>query len=248
MLRIESLSKTYANGTEALKEVSFSVRAGEFVVILGKSGSGKSTLLRCINRLVEPTGGRIFLGDQEVTGANPRQLRHLRRKTGMIFQQYNLAARLSVLTNALTGRLGYLSAWAGWINYFPRDSVMQAEDKLRSLELDKKGGQRADTLSGGQQQRVGIARALMQQPELILADEPVSSLDPATSMAIMDILRDINKKEGVTILCNLHLPELARAYGDRVLALKDGQMVYDGGPENLDQAMAGRIYKTNGDR
>jgi phosphonate transport system ATP-binding protein len=242
MLRIENLSKTYPNGTEALKEISFSVKAGEFVVILGKSGSGKSTLLRCINRLVEPTHGKIFLGDREVTGAGPRQLRRLRRTTGMIFQQYNLVARSSVLTNVLTGRLGYLPAWAGWINYFPRDSVLQAEDKLKALGLDEKGGQRAETLSGGQQQRVGIARALMQQPEIILADEPVSSLDPATAISILDILRDINKKEGVTILCNLHLPELAKEYGDRVLALKDGQMVYDGDPETLDQATAEKIY------
>lgn len=245
MLRIEKLSKTYANGTQALKEVSFNVKAGEFVVILGKSGSGKSTLLRCINRLVEPTGGRIFLGEQEITGAGSRRLRHLRRKTGMIFQQYNLVARASVLTNVLTGRLGFLFAWAGWINYFPRDAVRQAQGKLKALGLDAKGGQRADALSGGQQQRVGIARALMQQPEIILADEPVSSLDPATSISIMDILRDINRKEGVTLLCNLHLPELAREYGDRVLALKDGQIVYDGGPENLDQAMAEKIYATN---
>ena len=152
---------------------------------------------------------------------------------------------MSVLTNVLTGRLGFLFSWAGWINYFPHDSVLRAHDKLQALGLEEKRGQRADTLSGGQQQRVGIARALMQQPEIILADEPVSSLDPATSISIMDILRNINKKEGVTILCNLHLPELAREYGDRVLALKDGQIVYDGGPENLDQAMAGKIYATN---
>ncbi len=245
MLKIEKLSKTYTNGTHALKEVSFSVPAGEFVVILGKSGSGKSTLLRCINRLVEPTGGRIFLGEQEITGASPRQLRRLRRKTGMIFQQYNLVPRSSVLTNILTGRLGFVSPLAGWMNYFPRESVSQAGEKLKSLGLGEKGGQRADTLSGGQQQRVGIARALMQQPKIILADEPVSSLDPATSISIMDILRDINKKQGVTVLCNLHLPELAREYGDRVLALKDGQMVYDGGPENLDQEMTGKIYGIN---
>ncbi len=245
MLRIEDLSKTYANGTQALKGVSFNVQAGEFVVILGKSGSGKSTLLRCINRLVEPTGGRIIMGEQEVTGASPRQLRRLRRKIGMIFQQYNLVTRLSVLTNVLTGRLGFLSSWAGCINYFPHDSILRAQDKLQALGLDEKGGQRADTLSGGQQQRVGIARVLMQHPEIILADEPVSSLDPATTIAIMDILRDINKKDGVTILCNLHLPELARKYGDRVLALKDGQMVYDEDPENLDQAVVDNIYAAN---
>jgi len=245
MLRIENLSKTYPNGTQALRKVSFNVQAGEFVVILGKSGSGKSTLLRCVNRLVEPTGGRIFLGDHEVTGASPRQLRRLRRKTGMIFQQYNLVARSSVLTNVLTGRLGFISSWAGWINYFPRNSVLRARDKLQALGLDGKAGQRADTLSGGQQQRVGIARALMQQPKIILADEPVSSLDPATSISIMDILRDINRKEGVTVLCNLHLPELARKYGDRVLALKDGRIVYDGDPENLDQTLAEKIYATH---
>ncbi len=245
MLRIENLSKTYSNGTQALKEVSCHVKAGEFVVILGKSGSGKSTLLRCINRLVEPTAGRIFLDEQEVTGAGPRQLRRLRRKTGMIFQQYNLVARSSVLTNVLTGRLGFISSWMGWINHFPRDSVFEAQDKLKSLGLDEKCGQRADTLSGGQQQRVGILRALMQQPQIILADEPVSSLDPATTISIMDILRDINKKDGVTILCNLHLPELARKYGDRVMALKDGQIVYDGDPKNLDPTMTENIYSTN---
>ena len=244
MLRIENLSKTYPNGTEALKGVSCNVKAGEFVVILGKSGSGKSTLLRCVNRLVEPTHGRIFLGEQEVTGAGPRQLRRLRRKTGMIFQQYNLVARSSVLTNVLTGRLGFISSWRGCINHFPRDSVLRAEEKLQALSLDEKSGQRADTLSGGQQQRVGIARALMQQPEIILADEPVSSLDPATTISIMDILRDTNKQEGVTILCNLHLPELARKYGDRVMALKDGQIVYDGDPENLDPTVAENIYST----
>ncbi len=245
MLRIEGLSKTYPNGTQALKEISFKVRAGEFVVILGKSGSGKSTLLRCINRLVEPTHGRIFLGDREITGAGPGKLRALRRKIGMIFQQYNLVPRSSVLTNALTGRLGYVSSWRGWINYFPRDFVLKAEEKLKALGLDEKSGQRADTLSGGQQQRVGIARALMQQPEIILADEPVSSLDPATTISILDTLREINEKEGVTVLCNLHLPELARKYGDRVLALKNGQMVYDGDPEFLDQTLAEKIYATN---
>ena len=228
MLRIEELDKTYENGTQALKKVSFKVEPGEFVVILGKSGSGKSTLLRCINRLVEPSSGKIFLRDQEITAAGPRQLRRLRQKIGMIFQQYNLVSRASVLTNALSGSLGTLSSWAGLINFFPRDSILRAGKHLKDLGLDQKSGQRADTLSGGQQQRVGIARALMQRPEIILADEPVSSLDPATSRSIMKILRDINKKEGVTVLCNLHLPELAKEFGDRVLALKAGQMIYDG--------------------
>jgi len=245
MLRIENLVKTYPNGTKALKEISFDVKAGEFVVILGNSGSGKSTLLRCVNRLVEPTSGQIFLDGNEVTGAGPRQLRRFRRKTGMIFQQYNLVARMSVLTNVLTGRLGYLSSWRGWMNNFPADSVMQAEAKLAELGLKAKAGQRADTLSGGQQQRVGIARALMQQPKIILADEPVSSLDPAATIAIMDILRTINQKEGVTVLCNLHLPELAGKYGDRILALKNGLIVYDGPPGDLDPTTIENIYSIN---
>lgn len=245
ILRIEALEKTYDNGTEALRKVSFNVTPGEFVVILGKSGSGKSTLLRCINRLVEPTGGKIFLGDQEITSARPRHLRRLRRKIGMVFQQYNLVSRSSVLTNVLAGNLGDLSSWAGLINYFPRESILRAEEYLKGLGLGEKGGQRADTLSGGQQQRVGIARALMQQPDIILADEPVSSLDPATSRTIMKILRDINQKKGVTILCNLHLPELAREFGGRVLALKAGQVIYDGAPSQLDQKLESQLYESH---
>jgi len=245
MLRIEALEKTYDNGTEALRKISFNVEPGEFVVILGKSGSGKSTLLRCINRLVEPTGGRISFGGHEITSARPRQLRHLRRKIGMVFQHYNLVAQASVLTNALTGSLGGLSPWAGLINYFPKDSVLRARMYLEDLGLGDKAGQRANALSGGQQQRAGIARALMQQPDMILADEPVASLDPATSKSIMRILRDINQKKGVTILCNLHLPELAREFGDRVLALKTGQIIYDGSPEHLDQKLESYLYQTN---
>ena len=245
MLRVEELEKTYENGIQALRKVSFNIKEGEFVVILGKSGSGKSTLLRCINRLVEPTRGRIFLGEHEITSARPRQLRRLRRKIGMVFQQYNLVSRSSVLTNALAGSLSNLSPWAGLINYFPRVSVLRAQRHLRDLGLGEKGEQRADTLSGGQQQRVGIARALMQQPDIILADEPVSSLDPATSKTIMRILRDINQKEGVTVLCNLHLPELAREFGDRVLALKAGRMIYDGTMDCLDQKLESSLYETN---
>jgi phosphonate transport system ATP-binding protein len=245
MLRVEELEKTYDNGTQALRKVSFNVEPGEFVVILGKSGSGKSTLLRCINRLVEPTGGKIYFGEQEITSARPRHLRRLRRKIGMVFQQYNLVSRSSVLTNALAGNLADLSSWAGLINYFPKDSILRAKGVLKDLGLGEKGGQRADTLSGGQQQRVGIARALMQQPDIILADEPVSSLDPATSRSILKILWDINQKKGVTILCNLHLPELAREFGSRVLALKAGRVIYDGIPGLLDQKMEHDLYETN---
>ena len=244
ILRVEELEKTYENGTQALRKVSLNIEPGEFVVILGKSGSGKSTLLRCINRLVEPTGWKIFLGEQEITSARPWHLRRLRCKIGMIFQHYNLVSRSSVLTNALAGSLGDLSSWAGVVNYFPKDSILRAKGILKDLGLGEKDGQRADTLSGGQQQRVGIARALMQQPDIILADEPVSSLDPATSRSIMNILRDINQKKGVTILCNLHLPELAREFGSRVLALKAGRVIYDGAPLHLDQKLESQLYES----
>ena len=236
-LRIENLCKTYGDGTRALKEVSFKVEPGEFVAILGKSGSGKSTLLRCINRLVEPTSGRIFLDDEEVTGAGTGQLRKIRRKIGMIFQDYNLVERSPALTNALAGQLGYVSPWASLLNYFSRGDTGRALEKLGQMDLAEKTYQRAGNLSGGQKQRVGIVRALMQDPKLILADEPVSSLDPATARTIMEILREINLREGVAILCNLHLPELAREFGKRIIALKEGAIVYDGPPdESLDEA------------
>ncbi len=244
MLRLEQLSKTYADGTKALKEVSFSVESGEFVMILGKSGSGKSTLLRSINRLVEPTSGKVFLEDQEITGVNPRQLRRIRRKIGMIFQQYNLVPRSSVMTNVLAGRLGDISSWAGLVNYFPGAAVRLAQTHLREMELGDKLNQRAGVLSGGQQQRVGIARALMQEPELILADEPVSSLDPATAATIMKILQKINRDLGVTILCNLHLPELAKEYGSRILVLKAGEITFDDLPERLDLSKTRDIDET----
>ncbi len=213
-------------------------------MILGKSGSGKSTLLRSINRLVEPTSGNVFLNDQEITSANPRQLRRIRRKIGMIFQQYNLVPRSSVVTNVLAGRLGYISPWAGWIDYFPKDAVRLAQNNLHEMELGDKLNQRAGVLSGGQQQRVGIARALMQEPELILADEPVSSLDPSTARTILDILQKINRDRGVTILCNLHLPELAKEYGSRVLVLKAGELIFDDLPERLDFGNTRDIYET----
>lgn len=242
MLRVEKLSKTYEDGTEALRSVSFTAEPGEFIVILGKSGSGKSTLLRCVNRLVEPTQGRVFLGDDEITGASPFVLRTLRRKIGMIFQQYNLVDRLTVWTNTMTGDLGTLSSWMGLVGYFPKESINRALGHLERVGVGDKVNGRADTLSGGQQQRVGIARALMQNPQLILADEPVSSLDPASAKSIMDLLREINEKNGVTIICNLHLPDLAREYAHRVLALKQGEIVFDGAPEDLDEKTVETFY------
>ena len=242
MLKIDQLSKTYENGTAALRDVSFSVKAGEFVGILGKSGSGKSTLMRCINRLVEPSSGKVFFDEEEVTGVSPKRLRELRKKTGMIFQQYNLIPRYSVQLNTLMGRLASTSSITSMMNYFSDEDVVHSRQVLDRLSLSDKYFHRSEELSGGQQQRVGLARALMQEPELILADEPVSSLDPASSRQIMELLAEFNEKDGVTILCNLHLPALAQEFGSRILVLREGQIVYDGPAGNLNEVELNSLY------
>ena len=242
MLKIDQLSKTYENGTAALRDVSFSVKAGEFVVILGKSGSGKSTLMRCINRLVEPSSGSIFLDGEEVTGATPKRLRELRKKTGMIFQQYNLIPRYSVKSNALMGRLASTLSIASMMNCFSGQDVARSCEVLDRLGLSDKYAHRSEELSGGQQQRVGLARALMQRPKLILADEPVSSLDPVSSRQIMELLAEFNEKEGVTLLCNLHLPALALKFSSRILALSEGRIIYDGPAGDLSEVELTSLY------
>ena len=244
MLKIEKLSKTYDSGTYALQDVSLVIDPGEFVVVLGKSGSGKSTLLRCINRLVEPTSGRIFLNETEITGASPSRLRELRKKIGMVFQQYNLVERFSVQTNVLSGKLASMSNIASLLNLFPEADVEKSRQVLNRLGLAGKDLKRSDELSGGQQQRVGLARALMQNPELILADEPVSSLDPATSNQIMDLLAEFNEKDGMAVICNLHLPSLAKAYGSRIIVLSKGRIVYDGSPTDLSEDKLNSFYNS----
>ena len=242
LLQIERLSKTYENGTTALREISFSLERGEFVTVLGKSGSGKSTLLRCINRLVEPTSGRVFLGGEEITEASPDRLRGLRKKTGMISQHYNLIPRYSVQSNALMGRLAWTPTMASMMKGFSTDDRARSLEVLERLGLDDKVDNRSGELSGGQQQRLGLARVLMQVPELILADEPVSSLDPASSQQIMQLLAEFNEKDGVTLLCNLHLPELARKFGSRILVMDEGRIVYDGSAENLSEKELNSLY------
>ena len=244
MLKIEKLFKTYDSDTFALQDVSLVVEPGEFVVVLGKSGSGKSTLLRCINRLVEPTSGRIFLNGKEITGASPSHLRQLRKKIGMVFQQYNLVERFSVQTNVLSGKLASVSNTASFLNLFSDADVEKSRKVLNRLGLAGKELQRADKLSGGQQQRVGLARVLMQSPQLILADEPVSSLDPATSNQIMDLLAEFNKKDGVAVICNLHLPSLAKEYGSRIIVLSKGRIVYDGSPTQLSEGKLSSYYNS----
>jgi phosphonate transport system ATP-binding protein len=241
-LRIEHLTKVYPNGTRAISDVSVDVWPGEFVVIVGLSGSGKSTLLRCVNRLVEPSEGRIWLGDHEITGASSAELRRLRLNVGMIFQQFNLVKRSPVLRNVLAGRLGTTPTWRSMLGYFGEGDLRDAFANLDRVGIADKAHERADTLSGGQQQRVAIARALMQSPRLMLADEPVASLDPATSHSVMRYLEEINRDDGITILCNLHFLSLARRYATRLIALKAGEIVFDGPPGEVDNRRFREIY------
>ena len=241
MLVLEHLVKDYPGGIRALEDVSIEVRDGEFLVLIGLSGSGKSTLLRCINRLVEPSGGRILLDDLDITAARASDLRRIRRSIGMIFQQFNLVRRSTVLTNVLTGRLGYVSQWQSLLAHFGEEDYRRALINLERVGLRERAHQRADRLSGGQQQRVAIARALMQEPKIMLADEPVASLDPATSHSVLKYLQQINR-EGMTVICSLHFLSLARTYGTRVIALKAGRLMFDGKPSEIDADRFRSIY------
>jgi phosphonate transport system ATP-binding protein len=242
LLEIRDLVKVYPRGTRALDGISLDIRQGEFVVLIGLSGSGKSTLLRCINRLVEPTSGQVIFEGADVTHANSRDLRRIRRRIGMIFQQFNLVKRSSVFANVLAGRLGYRSPWRTIASRPSNDDVALAFENLERVSILEKAYVRADALSGGQQQRVGIARALMQQPQLMLADEPVASLDPATSHSVLRYLEEINKADGITVICSLHFLSLARRYGTRVIALKDGRVAFDGKPGEIDERRFKEIY------
>ncbi|HEY5901545.1 MAG TPA: phosphonate ABC transporter ATP-binding protein [Anaerolineales bacterium] len=241
MLRVENLSKTYPNGTQALKNVSFEVQAGEFMVVIGLSGSGKSTLLRCINRLIEPTEGKVFLEGTDVTAASPAGLRLIRRNIGMVFQQFNLVKRSSVMTNVLSGRLGYANPGLSLLGIWPDEDRKRALRALERVGIADKAQNRADALSGGQQQRVGIARVLMQEPRLLLADEPVASLDPVLSHSILQYLEQLNK-EGITVICSLHFLDLVHRYATRVIALKDGIKVFEGEAKEIDHARFKEIY------
>jgi phosphonate transport system ATP-binding protein len=248
MLRVEHLTKVYPNGTQALKDVSFQVEDGEFLAVIGLSGSGKSTLLRCINRLIEPTSGKIIWNGVDVTALPSTEMRQVRRQIGMVFQQFNLVKRSSVLTNVLSGRLGYVSPYQSLFNYFSAADHQRAMDNLAQLGLADKAHVRADSLSGGQQQRVGIARALMQDPKLILADEPVASLDPVLAHSILKYLEQMNKERKITVLCSLHFLDLVHRYATRAIALKDGQLVFEGLPNEIDDAQFKAIYGQEAER
>ena len=241
-LNIEHLTKIYDDGTVALDDVSFEVPDGQFLAIIGLSGSGKSTLLRCINRLIEPTSGRITLNDLDITAAGQYELRKARLRIGMIFQHFNLVRRSSVLTNVLTGGLGFMQPLTSVMHRFPAEQVKRAERNLKRVGILEKAKMRADTLSGGQQQRVAIARALMQEPELMLADEPVASLDPATAHSVLKYLEEINQTDGITVICNLHFLSLTRRYAHRVIALKEGRIAFDGPPVEIDSDWFREIY------
>ncbi len=248
MLIVEHLTKVYPNGTVALKDVNFKVEDGEFLAVIGLSGSGKSTLLRCINRLIEPTSGKVIWTDIDVTAAPLSELRKIRRQIGMVFQQFNLVKRSSVLMNVLSGRLGYVSPYQSLFNYFSQADHQLAMENLEQIGLADKAHVRADSLSGGQQQRVGIARALMQDPKLILADEPVASLDPVLAHSILKYLEQMNKERKITVLCSLHFLDLVHRYATRAIALKDGQLVFQGLPKEIDDKQFKAIYGQEAER
>ena len=242
ILSVRNLTKVYPNGVVALRNVTFDVHPGEFLVVIGLSGSGKSTLLRCLNRLHDPTSGEITFNERRIDNIAGREVRELRRDIAMIFQHFNLIPRHSVLSNVMMGRLGSTPTWKSLLGMFSPEDKQRALEYLRLVGIQEKAKIRADQLSGGQQQRVAIARALCQNPKMLLADEPVASLDPATCHTVMDYLRKVNRELGITIICNLHFLSLVREYATRVIALRGGELVYEGSPKDISEEWFSRIY------
>ena len=245
ILEFQNVSKVYNNVTKALTNISFSVEEGEFVTIIGSSGSGKSTILRCINRLVDTTQGKIIFDCHNVNSANKSEIRRIRKKTGMIFQHYNLVDRLSVIENVLHGRLGHKSIITGAAGIYTEQEKEKAFEILAKLGLTEQAYKRCDQLSGGQKQRVGIARSIMQEPRLILCDEPIASLDPGSAKIIMDHLSNINQTMKITCLLNLHQVDVALKYSKRIIGLTSGRIVYDGPPEQLSRSKIHEIYQSS---
>lgn len=242
MLKIEALSKSYTAGTRALDNVSFEVTQPQIVAIIGPSGAGKSTLIRCVNRLVEPSSGSAILNGENITALGSAGLRRARCRMGMIFQEYNLVERLTVMENVLSGRLGYVSFWQAWRRSYPPGDISDAFRLLQRVGLEGFHDKRADALSGGQRQRVGIARALMQKPDLLLVDEPTASLDPKTSRQVMRILVELAHELNTPTLLNIHDVPLAKLFADRVLGMQDGKLIFDGAPEQLTEETLTHIY------
>ncbi|MGG4048034.1 phosphonate ABC transporter ATP-binding protein [Paenibacillus favisporus] len=242
MIEFDHVSKVYPNGTVGLRDINLTIKEGELVVIVGLSGAGKSTFLRSINRLNEISSGEIRVGGQSVTRAAGRQLRLIRRDIGMVFQNFNLIKRQNVLSNVLSGRVGYHSTLRTMLGWFPKPDVAIALEALNRVNIREKAYIRADQLSGGQQQRVSIARALAQEARVILADEPVASLDPLTTRQVMDDLKRINREMNITTVINLHFIDLAREYATRIIGLRAGEVVFDGTPEEATDEALAEIY------
>jgi len=245
-LVIRNLCKEYRPGHPVIKDVSLTIEGRGMTAIIGPSGTGKSTLVRCINRLVDPTSGEIFFRGQDLARLEGRELRAVRRRIGMVFQEYNLVERLSVIENVLCGRLGYVAIWRAWLRRFPAQDVERAFQLLDAVGLGNFATQRADQLSGGQRQRVGIARALMQEPDLVLADEPTSSLDPKTSVEIMELIASRTGERGIPVIVNIHNVDLARRFADRIIGMSKGEIVFDGPPRTLEQSHLLQIYGGEG--
>ncbi len=242
MLRIEALAKRYKTGDAALRGVSFTVQSGEIIGLIGPSGAGKSTLIRCVNRLVEPTSGKVYLGDLELTTLGKGALRRARRRIGMIFQEYALVERLTVMENVLSGRLGYTGFWSSYFRRFPQADIERAFAVLERVGLLDHVDKRADALSGGQRQRVGIARALVQEPELLLVDEPTASLDPKTSRQVMRLITELCAERRLAAIVNIHDVALAQMFLPRIVGLRAGEVVYDGPASGLSPDVLTRIY------
>ena len=242
MLRIVDLTKRYPTGDLALEGVRIEVPDDQVMALIGPSGAGKSTLIRCVNRLVEPTQGAVYLNDLELTGLSQRQLRHARRRMGMIFQEYALVERLTVMENVLSGRLGYTGFWRSWFRWFPQADIDEAFRLLARVGLDHLVDKRADELSGGQRQRVGICRALIQDPEVLLVDEPTASLDPKTSRQIMRLICELCAERKLSAIVNIHDVLLAQMFAERIVGLQQGVIVYDGPPDGLSAEVLTQIY------
>ena len=245
-LSIRGLDKAYTKDKPVLREITLEVADTGITAIIGPSGTGKSTLIRCINRLVEPTAGEILFQGQDLVKLDRKGLRLARRGIGMVFQEYNLVERLTVMENVLSGRLGYVSPIRAWFRRYPPADIARAFELLEAVGLVGFANQRADSLSGGQRQRVGIARALMQAPKLLLADEPTSSLDPKTSVEIMTLMRDLCRGRGIPVMVNMHDVELAKRFADRIIGMSGGRVVYDGGAEGLTDEVLKTIYGGEG--
>lgn len=245
-LSIRNLEKAYTRGKPVLRDVSLEIGATGITAIIGPSGTGKSTLIRCVNRLVEPSGGEIHFQGQDLVKLDRKRLRLARRQIGMVFQEYNLVERLTVMENLLCGRLGYVSPLKAWLRRYPQADIDKAFSLLDTVGLAGFANQRADSLSGGQRQRVGIARAIMQEPKLLLADEPTSSLDPKTSVEIMELISGVCRGNGIPVMINMHDVELAKRFADRIIGMSGGRIVYDGDPAGLDDAMLKTIYGGEG--